>query len=1221
MENVVKTKKERKSFKETFLKYKNKITSFFDKALSTNKRAILLMSAILVTVMTIYFLIIFFVRDNFYQNWSDDSLQYYPFMIDFVDSIKSGTFSLFNFKNYLGASFFSDTYYVPLDGFTLIIFLLSFIIRTEIAMSIVEILKLIGGSIALSCFLSIRGYKPRTVFLVGLFYFSSSGITCFSCFPSFTSLAFYLPFSLIFGHYFIKGKWLFVPLYAFVVVFYNFYLAYTVFAFMSFSMIVLLFLEREKFFKSLLKLVEYVALILFGLMMSLVIFLPSMEFVLQSTSRNVAESGSLKGLFILFRGYIEAFLSLLSCTFRMLLNVFKTPTGLIKNRTFFYDSYLPLRQLYHTLSIRRNVDGNIILPSFFDVEEYYRVMSTTFIPLTPSSFVGFQGSYFIEHISLYITGAGLILTSYIWFMNDYKSRVFKVTMVLCMIMMVLPFFSYILSASLDVLYTRWFNVVSIPMLVIVAYVLDNVGLYDLKPSKIGIILLVLLYFGIFGSYHYQDRINGFGNSNNWNEDLMSFENKMFYIVVIALFIIIVFFISMYIIEKRMNKKVPRRIMYGVASLIFLGVLLFVGLNLLKSYNQIPKEMWSTEIKESILFHVEDMMSYEYLTFITLLMIVVAAYAICSKKKIIFRIVVCLEFALSAGLSFGSNIVLKGRNTTFKNSHNLGEFLKENTDERDIYRIYVDSSIPNFLSHNIARFTHVGTNQNVFHSFIYAGTDEVANIIYDKSNEGQANKKALNNYSYYLNVLLGYKYVVANPTSSFSTYDENQFELVTKNDDYILLKFKDYTPFLEYDGYSSRNAFTNIKNDLSDVSRVKLMLNTTIVEKEDLETLKKYFSTEKDISTYKDTSKETTFYQRITMNTNNYSSVYLDSSTDGVEKTGYYYRYAFSGDDEITTRSYAINVFGYTNEKESLVENKEIFLKYNNGEIKYLNQSNISAKNGSTFHIPVYGVSDKLLRKPEAIYVFYSENEEKISVPSFRYTAEAILPPSKYIDSYEKGEKLPSDAGLLAAMKFSVDRSISDDVYDSGVVRVKLTKYSSSSNVAFTTMYFEYEDGTIVQTSTETSINKKIKNIYVVKSSEVYSLTNPPQIKITKYDLDGTYNDQLSDKNVDVKGSKVIVSYKNNQVEEGNSIIVVPIPYSEEWTLKSGSVYETFSANGGFLGLIVPKNIESNSITLKFEPTGLKLGLNVSLVSILLYTQALMSYVLYKKKRRMNLWKL
>ena len=65
-----------------------------------------------------------------------------------------------------------------------------------------------------------------------------------------------------------------------------------------------------------------------------------------------------------------------------------------------------------------------------------------------------------------------------------------------------------------------------------------------------------------------------------------------------------------------------------------------------------------------------------------------------------------------------------------------------------------------------------------------------------------------------------------------------------------------------------------------------------------------------------------------MNTNNYSSVYLDSSTDGVEKTGYYYRYAFSGDDEITTRSYAINVFGYTNEKESLVENKEIFLKYN-----------------------------------------------------------------------------------------------------------------------------------------------------------------------------------------------------------------------------------------------------------------------------------------------------
>ena len=205
MEKAIKQKKKEKGFKSTFIKVKDKINNFFNKALSTNKGAVLLLLSILSIVMMGYYFFIYFARDNFYQNWSDDSLQYYPFMIDFIDSIKSGTFSMFNYKNYLGASFFSDTYYIPLDVFTLIIFLLSFVFRTEIAMSIVEIIKLIFGSLAISMFLGMRGYKPRTIFLAGLLYFSSSGITCFSCFPCFTSLAFYLPFSLIIGHHFLKG--------------------------------------------------------------------------------------------------------------------------------------------------------------------------------------------------------------------------------------------------------------------------------------------------------------------------------------------------------------------------------------------------------------------------------------------------------------------------------------------------------------------------------------------------------------------------------------------------------------------------------------------------------------------------------------------------------------------------------------------------------------------------------------------------------------------------------------------------------------------------------------------------------------------------------------------------------------------------------------------------------------------------------------------------------
>ncbi len=1216
METTIKQKKERKGFKSAFINTKRKITNFFDKVLSTNKGAVLLLLCILSIVMIGYYFVIYFVRDNFYQNWSDDSLQYYPFMIDFVDSIKSGTFSMFNYKNYLGASFYSDTYYVPLDGFTLIIFLLSFIFRTEIAMSIVEIIKLITGSMAIAAFLGIRGYKPKTIFLIGLLYFSSSGITCFSCFPSFTSLAFYLPFSLIIGHYFLKGKWYFVSPFAAIVVLYNFYLAYTVFAFMSFSMLVLLSLDRDKFFRSVLKLVLYVALILLGLGMSLFIFLPSMEFILQSTSRNVAASGSIKGLIKLFEGYIEIILTALTSTFKMFFKLFTTPTGLLKNRTLIYDMYLPVRQLYHDLCIKRTVDDLLVLPSFFNVEEFFRVMSTTYTPLTPSSFYGYQGSYFIEHVSLYITGAGLVLTTYIWFMKGYKSNVFKITMILSMIMMLLPFFSYILSANLEVLYTRWFNVITIPMLIIAGYVIDSEGLFDLKPKKLIGVFVVLIYFGVFGAYHHLYKIRSYGYSNEWDNGLLTFENKLFYFTLIAFFIMTVTFIGMYIVETKFKNKIPRRITYAVTGALGLGLIVLVGLSILKSYNALPKEVWSTSIKESVLFDTNDQMAFQYLTFVTLVMILITIYSICSKKKLLFKIIVCLEFILSAGMSFGSNIILKGRVTTYKNSHNVGEFLRDNLDERDVYRVYIDSSISNLLASNIARFMPTGTNQNIFHSFIYTGTDEVANIIYDKSNEGQANKKALNTYSYYLNILLGYKYVVARPSSSFSNYDKNQFELVNENDEYMLLKFKDYTPFLVYDNYSSRESFTRIKNNLNDIAKIKLMLNTAIIEKDNLELIQKYYETENNITSYKDVSSTESFYQRVSFDSSNSSSVYLEETTDGVNKTGYYYRYAFNGVDEITTRSYAINLFGYDNNKNELVENKEIFLKLNNGTLKYLDSSNISSKNGSTFHIPVYGTSDVKEKKPEAIYIFYSEDKETVSTPTLRYTAEAILPSSKYIESYENGENLPNGEGLEALLKFPINNK-----YDNGVIRVNLNKYNTSTSLAYNTMYFEYEDGTLIQSASETTLNKPLKNIYIVKTAEVHKLNYPPQLKITTYTLEGSYSDSLLDKDINVKGSKINLSYKNSTVVDGYNVIVIPIAYSEEWIVEKGNVLDTLPVNGGFMGLVVPKNIESNDITIKFEPTGLKLGLNISLLSLLFFIEITAYYFVNKERKENRLCRL
>ncbi len=1180
--------------------FKEKINKFFTNVFSSSGKTILFMTCLLSAVMAIYFLCILIFNHNFYNNWSDDSLQYYPIMCDFIDHIKHGNFSLFSYQNYLGASFFSDTYYIPLDGFTFIIFILSFVMNTEIAMSIVELLKLIAGAVALTWFLTLKGKKNTIAFLIGMFYFSSSGITCFSCFPSFTTLAFYLPFSLVIGHFFLKGKWYFVPLFVFELVLWNFYLDYMVCAFMCFSMLAMLFMEKTGFKKGTLKLLEYVGLILLGLMMCMAIFLPSMNFIMASTSRDVASGGSIKGLVVMFKSYIDCGATAITCFFKMGLKCFTVKGGIFNNRYLFSDSFIQLRHLYHRLLLRRTVNDITVLPSFFNVEEYFRMAATTFTPLTPSSFYGFQGSYFIEHISFYITGMGLVFSTYIWFMNDYKSKVYKAILIISVIMMLLPFFSYIYSANLEVLYTRWFNVISIPLLLIDAHVLSENDMYSLKPKKLVIGIIFLAYIAIFASYHTFDTIRELGVSNEWNEKVLTFENMLFYLVCLAFVLVSALFIALHYISK-INKKVLKRVLYPVVSTIILGGVLYIGITILLKFLGITADEWVTSLKNSNLWDIEDQMAYQYMIFLTLLIMVIGVFFLVKKWKKALGVIFAIEFAISGCLSFGACVMLAGRETTFNNTHNLSYFLEENIDDPSVYRIYVDSSIPDVLRTNLSRMIPTGCNTDVFHSFIYSGTDDVGGIIYNKSDEGQASKKALNTYSYYLNVFLGYRYVVANPSSSFSEFDENQFDLVARNDDYILLEFKDYQEFLVYDNYVSKTSFDGVKSSLKDVSRIKFMLNKVIVDEDYLELLKENIGDESTVSDYTDEVTQTTYNQKTNIDSSNKSYVAVDGK--------YYCKYDFTGIDEITTRSYAINLFNIDDEYK-LVANSQIYIENEDGSIKYLTTENIRSINGSVFHIPVYGGENRGETKPKSLYVYYGTDKPSL-VPSLRYTVEAIIPQGAYIESYEKGEPLPPEAALQAAVRFPITTGLK-----SGLINVSLHRYGSSTTYAFDNMFIEYTDGSIRQSSQEVSIDKEIRYIYIVKTNEVMNDSTPPQIKITSYSIDDAYSDKFISKSIKTKGSKLTLSYISESAQEGNRIIVIPTAYSEEWEVVSGNVIETFKANGGFIGLIVPKSITSDTITLRFNPKGFELGLQVSALSIVIFI-TMVSAITYKKRKRMD----
>jgi len=150
-------------------------------------------------------------------------------------------------------------------------------------------------------------------------------------------------------------------------------------------------------------------------------------------------------------------------------------------------------------------------------------------------------------------------------------------------------------------------------------------------------------------------------------------------------------------------------------------------------------------------------------------------------------------------------------------------------------------------------------------------------------------------------------------------------------------------------------------------------------------------------------------------------------------------------------------------------------------------------------------------------------------------------------------------------------------------------------------------------ATEFNNDKEIKYIYVEKGSYPQS-DSAPSITITIRDKTNSYTDNKSNKMLTRKGSKLIISYENDTKSDGYEILMVPYSYSDEWSIVKGDVKEIVNVDGGFIGLVVPKNIDSNEIIIKFSPRGFNIGLLISIGSILIYGLTIGAYILFEKKR-------
>jgi len=465
--------------REFWRRQKASFQAFIAHTYESPKRTFVFLGVFVFTALFLIQTLIILTRNSFYNNFSDDIIQYYSIMCDFIAQIKEGTLSFFNLNNYLGASFFSDIYYIPLDVFTFITFALSYVFPTELAYSTTELIKIWAGVMIFAYYLHMNGMKTRTVFWMGIVYFISGGSVSFMAFPVFLSLAFYLPASLVVIQAFFRGKKWIVPLFVMALIFYDFYLGYSAMAFMSIMYIVEA-IKRPRFrllpfFRDGL---AFLALIILGVALSGIILYPSILFILEDTYR--AESS--------FNAWIV--------------------------HAFGMDIKL------------------------FQPEIYIRVLAKIFTEQKGIGFYGFENHYGLEHVSLYITVVGTVLMSYVYFMKGRVARVYQILIPFGLLLIFFPIFSYVFSGTTDSPYTRWINMIPLVQTMILAFVFDEHGFETQKMKWLTIPIALLLGLNGFLIYYY---IKKLGIDTYYaSRDIMTADTVLMCVSAVFLILVLVF---------------------------------------------------------------------------------------------------------------------------------------------------------------------------------------------------------------------------------------------------------------------------------------------------------------------------------------------------------------------------------------------------------------------------------------------------------------------------------------------------------------------------------------------------------------------------------------------------------------------------------------------------------------------------------------------------------
>ncbi len=384
-------------------------------------------------------------QNTFLNCNTDDVLQYYPYINGFFEKIKHGTLSLYDTNLLGGTSFFSGVYYLPLDSFLGLAFILSFFMSTEVAYCISNIIRVIAGALLIYYVFQRKGFKPTICFIISLIFFAGGMTETLYIFPVFLGISFYAPLAMLLVDLCLEKKklsyYLLIPLYAVTIVLYDFYIAYMLFAFLCVYYVIESHLHYDKFFlinkEFWINFLEFMMMVVIGVCMSAFFLVPSAFYVLNESGRANQTSND----FLWLYGKIA--------------------------------------------------DGKPEI-SF---RHYFAQWVNLFSPNNPHNLGLWQaGDYIREHASLYMTSGGILYLAYFFFIWGKKENRLKLWVILFNLLFCIPLFAMIFTFN-EWPYVRWFF---IPYMINFYAMAIAMNKNDFKIGNINIIKIFPFVFMILG---------------------------------------------------------------------------------------------------------------------------------------------------------------------------------------------------------------------------------------------------------------------------------------------------------------------------------------------------------------------------------------------------------------------------------------------------------------------------------------------------------------------------------------------------------------------------------------------------------------------------------------------------------------------------------------------------------------------------------------------------